>query len=92
MQGYNWGQMMVRYAAGGDIKGVREALNSGSSSVGSYVGESYWVAAGKDHRSIMILLESKYIIPDKDLTTARNRAKAFGHTDCVQQVDNYLTK
>jgi len=92
MKSYNWGEMMVRYAAGGDIAGVNKALASGSQSVANHAGEAYWVAAGKGHRSIMALIESKYNISDGDRSIARNRAKAFGHTKCVDHVDKSVIK
>lgn len=84
----SWGRMLVQYAAGGDIAGVRKALASGCDTLAYFAGEAYWVAAGKGQRSIMALIENKFIISDEDRSTARRRAKAFGHDDCVTQVDN----
>ena len=92
MKSYNWGEMMVRYAAGGDIAGVKEALASGSQSLAHHAGEAYWVAAGKGHRSIMALIESEYNISDDDRSTARRRAKWYGHKDCVKQVDDSVIR
>lgn len=92
MQSYNWGQMLVRYAAGGDIAGVKNALASGDKSLGFHVGEAYWVATSKGHQSIMVLISSRYNIPDTDQSTARRYAKQNGHSDCVTQVDGVTTK
>ena len=87
MQSYNWGQMLVRYAAGGDIAGVKKALSTGHKSLSNHAGEAYWVASSKGHRSIMDLISSKYHISDNDQSTARRQAKTYGHLDCVSQVD-----
>lgn len=92
MQSYNWGQMLVRFAAGGDIAGVKNALATKDSSLQCHAGEAYWVAASKGQKSIMKLIERDFVIPDDDLSTARRNAKAYGHKDCVKEVDKAVLR